>query len=50
MSENSIDTKMDAHLMNIQRETKAALDDFEESGFKVDKKFINHFLKVSIDR
>lgn len=50
MGENIVETQMDEHLMNIQRETKWALDRFEQSGLKVDRKFINHFQKVTVDR
>lgn len=42
-------TQMDEHLLMIQRETKAALDRFKSSGFKVDTEFLGDFLEQSID-
>lgn len=50
MEINLIETKMDEHLLSVQREAKLALDQFGACGMKMDKKFINHFLKVTIDR
>lgn len=41
---------MDEHLMNIQRDTKAALDRFERSGLRIDKKFLKYFMRLSLDR
>lgn len=50
MDENIIELQMDEHLHNIQQEAKSALDRFALSKMNIDKKFINHFLKVTIDR
>lgn len=44
------ESQMDEHLVNIHRETTAALVGFEMTGSKIDKNFINNFLSVSIDR
>ncbi|XP_031623789.1 uncharacterized protein LOC116341072 [Contarinia nasturtii] len=41
---------IDEHLSKIQQETNATLNNFKQFGFNVDKMFMKHFLKVSIDR
>ena len=48
--DKKLNRKMEEHLLNVQRETNAALDGFKGSGFKVDKEFVDNFLKLSIDR
>lgn len=45
-----MDSLMDKHLMDVEREVKSALERFEKYGVDVDKKFINYFQKLSIDR
>lgn len=45
-----MESLMDKHLMNVQQGAKAALERFEESGVKVDKKFVNYFQKLSTNR
>lgn len=50
MAQNTVERHMDEHLMTIQRDTKATLDRLEKSGLKIDKKFLNYFLKQSVDR
>lgn len=50
MDENIIEIQMDEHLINVQQEAKLALDRFASSKMNIDKKFIKHFLKVTIDR
>lgn len=42
--------QIDEHLMAIQRNTEATLDRFEQSGLKIDKKFLDYLLKLSVDR
>lgn len=48
--DRKLNRKMEEHLLSVQRETKAALDGFKGSGFKVDKEFVDNFLKLSVDR
>ncbi|XP_055304953.1 uncharacterized protein LOC129569811 [Sitodiplosis mosellana] len=50
MEQNLVKTQIDEHLMTIQRITEDALERLERSGLKVDKKFLNYFSKLSIDR
>ena len=50
MENKLVDKHMDKHLENVQHEAKAALDRFAELGMKIDKKFLGHFLKSTIDR
>lgn len=50
MGENTVAAQIDKHLMKIRNITKISLDEFEESGQEVDRKFINHFLKVTKDQ
>lgn len=41
---------MDRHLARIQKETKASLIQFKESGVRIDDDFIKYLLKHSIER
>ena len=50
MENKLVDKHMDKHLENVQHEAKAALDRFAELGMKIDKRFLGHFLKSTIDR
>lgn len=50
MDKNFVGVQMDSHLTNIQKETKAALEQFKESGLKIDADFIKYFLRLSIER
>lgn len=50
MGENAVAAKIDEHLTKVQNVIKASLDEFEESGQKIDRKFIKHFEKVTKDR
>lgn len=50
MAESSIESLMDEHLTSVQCGAKAALERFRESGLKMDRKFMDYFLKLSTDR
>ncbi|XP_055306645.1 mucin-5AC-like, partial [Sitodiplosis mosellana] len=50
MEKKVIDKHMDKHLENVQYEARVALDRFGEYGMKIDKKFLSHFLKATIER
>lgn len=50
MEDNIVEAQIDEHLMNIQRDTKSALDRFIQTGLKIDRKFMNHFQNVTVDR
>lgn len=50
MEGNVMESQMDEHLTNLQREIKTALERFKASGIKMDKKFVNYFQKLSVDR
>lgn len=47
MNRNFLGAQMDHHLANIQRETKATLIRFKESGVTIDNDFIKYLLKLS---
>lgn len=40
-------SRIDEHLLSVQRESMAILDSIEESGIKVDIKIIDYFQKES---
>lgn len=50
MDQISVGSQIDEHLLTIQRDTKSMLDRLAKSGLNVDKKFLQYFMKLSVDR
>lgn len=48
--QNTVEMQIDEHLDMIHRNTKAALVRLDKSGVKVDRKFLNYFQKLSVER
>lgn len=49
MIDTLMQAKMDEHLSNTKWDTRAALHRFEESGFKIDRRFRREFIKQTTD-